>query len=817
MASVSGEVKVLYSAEDRATPVGRQVQGGLRQTGQVSDSVADQMRKQWQQVATVFKVAVAAAIAELARRLVSSFQAMVNATRQMGEQLAMFTRQSGMAVEQIERLKYAAAQEGVEFETLAKSFPILSRRMLEAARGNETYAQQFRAIGVEVTDSAGRLRSTYDILLDMSDYMSNTAVPAQEKMAVAMALLGRRGAELIPFLQLGRQEIAGLGDEYVRVGGLIGRESVAIIKAFGDQSTKVNAALDGMRASFTEGLLPSLYALREWMVQNMPEMREQFAALGENVGRTVIHMMQFAKGLQAIFEAVRVVLYALLEGVATLSRQLNQLMVWLSLGKSQFWNSMRDDAEAMRQFAASRRRESQNNFLQIADDLEELNRLISGLGATREKMIAAGSAKEQAALGEAVETTEKTEKAKAKAVDTWVQEILRIREWIAGKEMELNYEGFELQRQQARAEYTAQAEALRAKGDWITALRVEVALFRELTKIDSAEEAERKKKEIEEQKRLMAEASKEREEAVRRMQDLLRQEETITAEILRLNKEQVNTQREKYQETWDMLMESTRYMEGETGKFAGLFMTGVKGQMDQAGGMDEYALDKEQLNDYYVRRIEAIKAQTQIEVGLAWERGESELEMLRYFEEEKTAIQSAYLARDLGEAHLQQQQKLNGYRNMVNITMGLLGGLASFTDKNNKVMFAMEKAVAIASTIINTNMAAAAALAPPPVGYGPVLGIPMAAKIKLMGYMNAALIAATAIGQASQGAASGGGAVPGGAGYQYETPEEARWQPEEEKVSRTININVYGSIVDHDAFARELIPSLERAFDDGAH
>ncbi len=811
MASVSGEVKVLYSAEDRATPVGRQVQGGLRQTGQVSDSVADQMRKQWQQVATVFKVAVAAAIAELARRLVSSFQAMVSATRQMGEQLAMFTRQSGMAVEQIERLKYAAAQEGTAFETLTKSFPILAKYSAYAAQGMETYAREFRKMGVQVTDGEGRLRSTYDILLDMSDYMSNSAVPAQEKMAVAMALLGRRGAELIPFLSLGRQGITALGDEYVRVGGLIGTESVAIIKAFGDQSTKVNASLDGMRASFTEGLLPALYALREWMVANMPTMRDQFADLGETVGRSIINLIQIAKWIQGIFEGVRVQLYVLLEGVAILSRQLNQLMVWLSFG-DKFWKKMRDDAEAMRQYAAAKNRESSNSIQQVAKDLIALDRLLANLDQTRTQMIAAGSAKEQAALGEAVEVTEKAEKEKAKAVDTWARERERILEWLAGKEMELTYEGVELQRQRVIAEYKEQIKALFAKGDLITALRVQISLVRELEKIEVGEGAKRKKEALDEQKRLMAETYKEREEAARRMQELLREEETVTREILRLNKEQVETRREMYAEAWDMLMESTRYMEGEAGKFAGLFMTGVKGQMDAELGTDEYALQMEQLNEYYARRVEAIQQQTQVEVGLALEKHASEMELLQIMNQERSDIEAAYLARDLEATHLQQQQKLAGYQNTANKIFGILGGLVGFSDDANKALFIIEKAHAIASTIINTEKAVVMTLASLPYP----ANIAAAAQVRAMGYASAALIAATAVQELSRGTASPG-AVAGGAGYTYETPEEARWEPEEDKMSRIININVYGSLVDHDAFAREIIPSLERAFDDGAH
>lgn len=62
-----------------------------------------------------------------------------------------------------------------------------------------------------------------------------------------------------------------------------------------------------------------------------------------------------------------------------------------------------------------------------------------------------------------------------------------------------------------------------------------------------------------------------------------------------------------------------------------------------------------------------------------------------------------------------------------------------------KAMFAIQKAFAIAQTIVNTETASAAALAPPPIGLGPVAGAPYSQVIRAMGYTSAALIGATAI------------------------------------------------------------------------
>ncbi|MFC5698892.1 hypothetical protein ACFPU0_25560 [Pseudomonas sp. GCM10022186] len=69
-----------------------------------------------------------------------------------------------------------------------------------------------------------------------------------------------------------------------------------------------------------------------------------------------------------------------------------------------------------------------------------------------------------------------------------------------------------------------------------------------------------------------------------------------------------------------------------------------------------------------------------------------------------------------------------------------------------KAAFAAQQAMAIAQTIINTETAATAALAPPPIGLGPQAGAVYAQVIRGMGYASAALIGAQTIaGQAHDG------------------------------------------------------------------
>lgn len=74
--------------------------------------------------------------------------------------------------------------------------------------------------------------------------------------------------------------------------------------------------------------------------------------------------------------------------------------------------------------------------------------------------------------------------------------------------------------------------------------------------------------------------------------------------------------------------------------------------------------------------------------------------------------------------------------------------------------FATAKAIAAAQTIVMTEMAAISALAAPPIGLGPVAGIPYSTAIRAMGYASVALIAAQAVAEVRQYAQ--GGMIPSG-------------------------------------------------------
>ena len=105
------------------------------------------------------------------------------------------------------------------------------------------------------------------------------------------------------------------------------------------------------------------------------------------------------------------------------------------------------------------------------------------------------------------------------------------------------------------------------------------------------------------------------------------------------------------------------------------------------------------------------------------------------------------------------QMVLSAYSSSTDQLYGLMQQAGLEQTALGKAAFLASKALAVAQIIMNTNAAAASAMAPPPLGLGPVAGLGLATTIKAMGYASAGMTAGLAIAQAS---AEGGYDIPAG-------------------------------------------------------
>lgn len=114
-------------------------------------------------------------------------------------------------------------------------------------------------MGVAIKDQNGNIRSTDQILLDLSEKFSQMK-DGIIKTGLAMKIFGKGGAEMVPFLNQGKDGIVQLQTEADKLGLQIGTKFSNDAQQFNDNLTRLKAAGQGLWLKISQDLLPSISA-----------------------------------------------------------------------------------------------------------------------------------------------------------------------------------------------------------------------------------------------------------------------------------------------------------------------------------------------------------------------------------------------------------------------------------------------------------------------------------------------------------------------------------------------------------------------------
>jgi hypothetical protein len=218
-----------------------------------------------------FAGAVGGAMAVVADKVIGAVGHIASALGKTIEDMDKLNKESqklGIPVEQLSALAYAADLSDVSFGSLSKGVGKLSKAMVEAAaKPTSEAANAFKALGVSVTDSGGKLKSSQEVMGSVADKFEGLKDGAG-KTAVAMALFGKAGADLIPLLNGGRDGLQEMNDEAKQFGAIVSTQSAKQAEVFNDNLTKLGYAVKGIIVQTASQLLPTLVnvstAFVEW-------------------------------------------------------------------------------------------------------------------------------------------------------------------------------------------------------------------------------------------------------------------------------------------------------------------------------------------------------------------------------------------------------------------------------------------------------------------------------------------------------------------------------------------------------------------------
>ncbi|MBI5725920.1 MAG: phage tail tape measure protein [Planctomycetes bacterium] len=253
----------------------------------------------------------------------------------VGSRLWDMSKRTGVSVEALSILGYAAQQSGSSMEDLEKSLRKMQKTIVDAASGSSSANEAFAMLGLTVKDLAGLSpEEQFKLIADRIDRIADPTL----RTAAAMEIFGKSGTGLLPMLEGGAASLDAFAKQARRLGLVISTEDARAADEFGDVLSDLWKVLKQGVFVVGSALAPSLKDLAtwitgvvvrasEWLKQNKELVLTIFKVAAAVVagGIALIALGYAISGLGAIFG----VLATILTGVGSVLGMLGAILAWM--------------------------------------------------------------------------------------------------------------------------------------------------------------------------------------------------------------------------------------------------------------------------------------------------------------------------------------------------------------------------------------------------------------------------------------------------------------------------------------------------------
>lgn len=270
-----------------------------------------------------------AAVAAAAAAGAATIYGIASSVAEFGDETIKTAQRIGLTAESLQQLDFALQISGTSMQQQRASFVRLARTANDASQGIAEYADIYDTLGVSVTDANGDLKGSEELILDLSD--SFAAMPdGIEKTALAAELFGRKGTEMLQFLNAGSDGIRELMNEATELGGVLSTEAAQDSEVLNDTLHRLKTSVNGLRLSLgaelipvvsevIQGVLDFVTANREVLSQRLSTVFSEIAKMVGLVGRTMFRLVSTVERVVSALGGLRQIIDGLIFALTVLA------------------------------------------------------------------------------------------------------------------------------------------------------------------------------------------------------------------------------------------------------------------------------------------------------------------------------------------------------------------------------------------------------------------------------------------------------------------------------------------------------------------
>lgn len=215
---------------------------------------------------------------------VGLFVDLVRGSIEAADSLRDMSQKTGIAVETLNGMGLAASLAGGSLDGMVAAAGKLNKSIAEAGQGGNEQAEAFKAMGISVKDASGDLKTADVVMAEMADKFA-TYADGPEKVAIAMALMGKSGADQIPVLNDGGDAMRA-NIEYAKQYSGVTTDLANASDELNDTLGKLHVQQQSFANTLTAVLLPVLQAVANETL-NAAEQSNGFT-IASSAARTVL-------------------------------------------------------------------------------------------------------------------------------------------------------------------------------------------------------------------------------------------------------------------------------------------------------------------------------------------------------------------------------------------------------------------------------------------------------------------------------------------------------------------------------------------------
>ncbi|MFN6954741.1 MAG: phage tail tape measure protein [Acetobacteraceae bacterium] len=275
MADSTRRVSVRLSLDDAAS-----VKSGLREVGETGQREMQRITRSAEMASRSLSL-LGPVLAGLS---IGGVAAMVRSAVDAVGGLGELADAAGVSTDALQAFGYAATQVGLSNEELQRSLQALTRRIADAAIGEQAAQQAFTRLGISFRDTAGNARATEAVMAELAERIAGLSDPA-ERSAAATAIFGDRlGQRMIPFLLQGRDGLERLTAEALRFGAIADADLIAKADEASDKIAALERAFSSLARNLLAQVAPALSTVASAInrVMTGASLAERRASLEQN-------------------------------------------------------------------------------------------------------------------------------------------------------------------------------------------------------------------------------------------------------------------------------------------------------------------------------------------------------------------------------------------------------------------------------------------------------------------------------------------------------------------------------------------------------